>query len=117
MWGGGLSGPTLGSEAGGRRCRCNVGVSTLGGGVTGWGCKTGMGSIRLSCVAIVCSALRTGSPACKVGVVVEGGQASIVMISVAACLKKSSSLTSGKGTVVGKNVTVSHILTVLVRGK
>jgi hypothetical protein len=48
---------------------------------------------------------------------VEGGEASIVIISVAACFKKSSSLTSGKGTVVGKNVTVSHILIVLVRGK
>ena len=116
-WGGGLSGTTLGSVSGGRIRRCNVGVFTLGGGVTGCAGMVDMGSILLICVAIVYSVLGTGSSACKEGVVVEGGEASMVIMSVAACFKKSSILTSGKGTVVGKNVTVSNVLIILVRGK
>ena len=63
------------------------------------------------------SALRTGSPACKLGVVVDGGAVRIVMISSAARFRKSASFTCGNGTLVGKNVTVSHVLTCFVQGK
>ena len=34
FWGEGLSGPAIGSVAGGSICRCNVGVCTLGDVVT-----------------------------------------------------------------------------------
>ena len=47
----------------------------------------------LSTVAISRSAFLVGSPAWREGVVVEGGAVRIVIISVAACLKKSSSFT------------------------
>ena len=74
-------------------------------------------SILCSCVANVSNAFLTGSPASKLGVVVDGGFVKMVMISVAACFRKSASLTYGNGTLVGKNVTVSQSLTCLVRGK
>ena len=63
------------------------------------------------------SALRTGSPACHESDVVEGGCAKILIISSAACRKKLSNSTLGKGVVVGKKVTVSQYLTILVLGK
>ena len=44
----------------------------------------GMGSILLSCVASVSNALRTGSPACRLGAVVEGGCVRMVIMSEAA---------------------------------
>ena len=47
----------------------------------------------------------------------EGGAVNIVIISVAACRKKSSSFTCGKGITVGKKVTVSTFLSLLVFGK
>ena len=62
------------------------------------------------------SALRTGSPACKLGVV-EGERVRMVIMSLAACRRKSSSFVLGNGTVVGKKVTVSRSLIVLVLGK
>ena len=63
------------------------------------------------------NAFLTGSPASKLGVVVDGGCVKMVMMSVAACLRKSTNFTCGNGTVVGKNVTVSHTLTHFVHGK
>ena len=78
---------------------------------------SGIVSILFNCFANVSKALRTGSPASKLGVVVDGGFVRMVMISVAACLRKSTSLTCGNGTLVGKNVTVSHVLVCFVRGK
>ena len=78
---------------------------------------SGIVSILFNCVANVRRALRTGSPACKLGVVVDGGAVKMVMISTAACFRKSTSLTCGNGTLVGKNVTVSQFHTCFVRGK
>ena len=60
-------------------------VSTLRYGVGGFGSVSAL----LSVSAIFCSALRVGSPASKLGVVVEDGAVRMVIISVAACLKKS----------------------------
>ena len=60
-------------------------MSTLGG--------SGRVSILFSCVASSSNAFLTGSPACNVGVVVEGGLVRMVIMSVAACLRKSTSLT------------------------
>ena len=63
---------------------------------------SGIVSILFNCFANVSKALRTGSPASELGVVVDGGFVRMVMISVAACLRKSTSLTCGNGTLVGK---------------
>ena len=73
--------------------------------------------MRFSCVASVTSAFHTGSPAAKLGVVVDGGCDKMVIMSPAACTKKSYNLISGNGKTVGKNVTVSQSLSALVRGK
>ena len=75
--------------------------TTLGDGasiVTG----SGIVSTRFNCFANVSSALRTGSPAYKLGVVVDGGAVIMVMISSSAYLGKSASCTCGNGTLVGK---------------
>ena len=58
--------------------------------------KVGSCSIWFREVARSSKALQIGSPACKEGVVVEGGCVKIVMMSVAACFKKSTNLISGK---------------------
>ena len=63
------------------------------------------------------SALRTGSPAYRIGVVVEGGRVIMLIMSLATCCRKSSSFISGNSTIVGKKVTVSQSLIVLVLGK
>ena len=63
------------------------------------------------------SALRVVSPACNDGVVVEGGLVRILIISLAACLRKSSKCISGKAISVGKNVTVFESRSLLVLGK
>ena len=60
-------------------------MSTLAG--------SGRVSILFSCVANSSNAFLTGSPACNVGVVVDGGLVRMVIMSVAACLRKSTSLT------------------------
>ena len=91
-------------------------LSTLGNDIWGVGCS-GILSIRFNWVANVMSALRTGSPACKIGVVVDGGCVSMVIISLAACLRKSFNFIAGNGIVVGKKVTVSQSLMVRVLGK
>ena len=83
---------TLGSFACLSECGGEVVGSTLGDGVstlTG----SGMVSILLSCVANSGNAFLTGLPSCKVGVVVDGGLVRMVIMSVAACLRKSTSLT------------------------
>ena len=74
---------------------------------------SGFGSFSalLSVSVIFCRALRVGSPASKLGDVVEGGTVRMVIISVAACLKKSSKPTFGIGISLGKKVTVSTSLT------
>ena len=95
---------------------CNSGDNTLG---VGESILTGseIVSILCSCVANVSNAFLTGSPASKLGVVVDEGLAKMVMISVAACFRKSTSLTCGNGTLVEKNVTVSQSRICFVRGK
>ena len=50
----------------------------------------GIFSALLSVSAIFCRALRVSSPTSKLGIVVECGAVRIVIMSVAACLKKSS---------------------------
>ena len=50
-------------------CVCSGTLVDATGGVM----ASGMGCILLSCVASVSNALRTGSPSCRLGVVVEGG--------------------------------------------
>ena len=62
-------------------------------------------------------ALRTGSPAYKLGVVVDGGMVNNVIIYVDACFRKSTSVTFGKGMDTGKKVAVSQYRTVFVLGK
>ena len=55
----------------------------------------GRSSARCKIVAISSSAFFVVSPACKDGVVVDGGVVRIVIISEAAWRKKCSSFTSG----------------------
>ena len=62
------------------------------------------------------SAFLTGSPASKLGVVEDGLCVRIVVVSVAACLIKSTKLTFGNETVVGKKVTVSQLRTLFLLG-
>ena len=71
-------------------------VGTIGGDASS-GLVVGMGSTRLSCYAMSRSAFRTGSPARRLGVVLEGGLVSKVTMSVAACFKWSVSVTCGIG--------------------
>ena len=78
---------------------------------------SGIFSIRCNCCANVVKAARTGSPACRLGTVVEGGLFRIVTMSVAACRRWSVSVTDGKGITVGKKVTELQSLVALVRGK
>ena len=89
---GGTLVPTLGScVISGDVARVVNGI-TLGGGASVMS-GSGIFSTRLSCFANVSKALRTGSPASKLGVVVDGGFVRIVIISVAACFRKSTNFT------------------------
>ena len=63
-----------------------VGFSSVGVGVESVVCS-GISSMRLSCAAMSNSALRTGSPARKLGTVFFGGCVNIVMMSSAACFR------------------------------
>ena len=89
------------------------GVSTLGDGVGGFGSFSAL----LIVSAIFCRALRVGYPASKLGVVVEGGDVMMVIISVAACLKKSSNPTFGIGISLEKRLLCSHPLPTLLAKK
>ena len=101
----------------------DCGGTTLGDCVTGGGLAVGEvesrgnGSILLSCVDKSSKAFLTGSPAVKDGCVEDGGCVKMVVMSRAACLRKSVMETLGKGTVVGKKSTVSQSLSDLVLGK
>ena len=64
---------TLGSVAGSEECCGKVGGTTLGDGLLCVGNESGILPIMFNCVARATRVLRTGSPACKLGVVVEGG--------------------------------------------
>ena len=78
---------TLGSVAGAEECCGKVGGTILGDGLSCVGNASGIFSILFNCVARVTRALRTGSPACNLGVVVEGGSVRMEIISLAACRK------------------------------
>ena len=68
-------------------------ASTLEASVGGFESFSGL--LRVS--AIFCRSLRVGSPGSKIDVVVEGGAIRMVIVSVAAYLKKSSKPTFGIG--------------------
>ena len=90
------------------------GFSTVGDGMGGFGSISAL----LSASAIFCRALHVGYPASKLGVVVViGGVVRMVIISVAACLKKSSKSTFGIEISLGKRVNVSTSITKLVGWK
>ena len=108
---------TLGTVAEGAECVGRVGVSTLGDAATGAFLSIGIGSTPLSCVASVNSAFLTESLAARLGVIVDDGRVSILMMFPAACFRRSVNFTSGNGVDVGKNMTVSQSLDVLVREK
>ena len=74
-------------------------------------------SICFSCVDKVKSAFRTGSPADRLGVVVEGGFVKMSTMSVAAWCRKSRVLMCGKGVACGKKFTVSQSRVERVFGK
>ena len=98
---------TLGSVARAEECCGKIGGTTLEDGLWCVINVSGILSTLFNCVARVTRASRTRSPACKLGVVVEGGSVRMEIILLAACRKKSWSLISGKGMVAGGNVTVS----------
>ena len=81
------------------------------------GCDVGTGVALCSSLAIFIIAFLVSSPTSKVGTVDDCVLVSIVTMSSADCLKKSSKLTSGNGILLGKNVTVSVCRSVLVAGK
>ena len=62
-------------------------------------------------------AVQMGSPANKLGVVVDGGDVRMSMMSCAAWVRKSFVVTFGKGKTLGKNSTVSQFRVARVRGK
>ena len=64
-------------------------------------------SALLRIVAIFSSVFRVISPDSRLRFVVVGGLVSIVLISSAVCLKKSSIFTFGKEMTFGKKVTIS----------
>ena len=73
------------------------GVPTLRDGVGGFGSFSAL----LSVSVIFCEELRFGSPTSKLGVVVKGGAIRMVIMSVAAYLKKLSKPTFGIGISLG----------------
>ena len=116
---------------GGIACILGVGVGTgyrdsslafftLGVSVSSFDLKgdgTGNLSDRFKIVAISKSEFLVGSPASRLGVVVVSVEVRILIISSAACLKKSSVFTFGNEITFGKKVTVSISLTNLILGK
>ena len=74
---------------------------TIDGDVVGSTTGSGNGAARLSRLAIFRMAFCVVSPSCSVGK--DGGSCSSEMMSDDACLRKSSNVTLGKGTIVGKN--------------
>jgi len=66
--------------------------------------------------AISSIAFLVSGPAYREGTVVEGGLDRMLIMSDAACAKKSDNLTDGKGMECGKNSTVSELATDFVRG-
>ena len=73
--------------------------------------------MRFNFVARVARVLRKGSPADKLGVVEEGGTIKIKITSLAACFRKSSRFTSGKGILWGEKSQYHSLLSVFVLGK
>ena len=78
---------------------------------------SGRGSYLFNNVAISVRAVCIGSPAVRLGYMVECGFSNKVTISRAACFKKSFNVTAGKGIECGKNWTVLTTRSALVFGK
>ena len=92
---------TLGSDCTAWCWRLCVFVFTLGDAAVGE-CIAGISLICFNWVASIVSVLRTGSPACRVGTVVDGGWVKVVMISLAACLKNRLVLFLERALLLGK---------------
>ena len=107
----------LGSVAGIEECCGKVGGTSLGDASWCVGNLFGICLILFKCVARVTRVLRTGSPACKLGVVVDSRSVRMEIILLASCRRIFWSLISGKGMVVGENVTVSQSRVDFVRRK
>ena len=84
---------------------------------SGIGDKVGKDSFLFKIVANFKSALCVVSPASSVGIEEDGGLVKILIMSVAACLKKSAVVIFGKGITCGMNVIVSQSLSLRVFGK
>ena len=104
---------TLGSAAG---TISGTVFSTLGSAVSFCRMSSNL-LVRCSMVEISNKAFVMGSPARKLGVVVDGGCVSMSTMSSAACRRWSSKDSFGMGISCGTNVTVSQMRVVLVRGK
>ena len=72
---------TLRTDVAGIACVGSVGTFTLGDATTGAVSDIGIGSILFSCVDIFNSAFLTGSSAVRLGVVFDGGEVRILIIS------------------------------------
>ena len=107
---------TLGTATEGTEFFGRVVACTLGDPATGAICAIGVCATLLSCVASINNAFFTGSPAARLGVVVDGVRVRLLMMFPSACFRWSISLTSGNGVNVRKNGTVSQSLSDLVRG-
>ena len=75
---------TLGTAAGREACFVNDGVSTIGDVALYVGNTSGIRSTLFNWVTRVTRALCTGSPASKLGIVVDGGNVKIEITSLAA---------------------------------
>ena len=71
---------TLGSAAGREACFVHMGGSTLGYAALYVGNASGICSILFNWVARATKALRTGLPASKLGIVIDGGNVKIEII-------------------------------------
>ena len=85
--------------------------------VEGCTCVEGIVSAQCRYVAIFNSAFLVGSPGSKHGMLDEGGAFRVLIMSTAACQRKSSGFTLGMGNALGKKVTVSTSRSVCVEGK
>ena len=92
----------LGTAAEGAECVGRVGVSTLRDAAAGDFLFIGICSTFFSCVISVNNVFLTGSLAARLGVVVDGGRASILMMSPASYFTWSVNFTSGNGVDVRK---------------
>lgn len=89
----------------------------INGDVVGWVICFGRSFALFNIFEISSKTLRVLSPACNDGVVVDGELMRMLIISFAACLRKSSRCNSGKEIALENNVTVLESLLLLDLGK